>query len=247
VQALLVSFRFSLAPHHSSSDVFFFQKYLSGIIPFILVGLRNFEAKDLCMTSVGVVVDICGAVGVHIQPFCDAIASVLVECLKDGSVHRDIKPVMLSSFGDMALAIGAGFEPYLQVASLLLMQASQAPIQLGDDDLVDFINRLRVSVLDSYMGIIGGLAEGNVLHLFVRYIPLVLQFIQVLSTPESYKDDLCLQKAVALIGDIAQQMGSNAEIRQQLNQPFVGQLIQEAGRSTVDATRDVAMWAHGVL
>jgi importin subunit beta-1 len=220
------------------------QKYLSGIMPFILVGLRNFEAKHLCVTCVGVVVDICGAVGNQIQPFCDEIASALVECLKDGSVHRDIKPVMLSCFGDMAMAIGASFEPYLQVSAMLLMQASQAPIQLGDDDLVDFINRLRVSVLDSNMGIVAGLADGNVLHLFVRYIPLILQFIQVLSTPESYKDDLCLQKAV---GDIAQQMGSNAEIRQQLNQPFVGQLLQEAGRSTVDATRDIAMWAHSVL
>jgi importin subunit beta-1 len=216
-------------------------------MPYLVSGLRNFEAQQLCMVSVGVVVDICGAVGKQIQPFCDQIATALTDCLKDGSAHRDIKPVMFSCFGDMAMAIGAAFEPYLGVASMLLMQASHAPMQMDDDELVDFINRLRLSVLDAYTGIIMGLADGNALQLFVPHIGNVMQFVQFLSTPESYKDDLCLQKAVALVGDIAQQMGSDPQIRQQITQPFVGQLIQEAGRSPVDGTREIAMWTQGVI
>jgi importin subunit beta-1 len=216
-------------------------------MPYLVTGLRSFQAHQLCMVSVGVVVDICAAVGGQIQPFCDQIVGALTDCLKDGSAHRDTKPVVFSCFGDVAMAIGASFEPYLQVASMLLMQASQAQMQLDDDELVDFINRLRLSVLDAYTGIIMGLADGHALQFFVPNVSNVMQFLQFLSTPESYKDDMCLQKAVALVGDIAQQMGSDPRIRQQINQPFVAQLVQEAGTSSNEATRELATWTQGVV
>ena len=113
-------------------------------MPFLVTGLRSFQAHQLCMVSVGVVVDICAAVGVQIQPFCDQIVGALTDCLKDGSAHRDTKPVVFSCFGDVAMAIGVNFEPYLQVATMLLMQASQAQMQLDDDELVDLLQAADV-------------------------------------------------------------------------------------------------------
>lgn len=199
------------------------------------------------MVSVGVVVDICAAVGGQIQPFCDQIMGALTDCLRDGSAHRDTKPVVFSCFGDVAMAIGASFEPYLQVASMLLMQASQAQMNLDDEDLVEFINRLRLSVLEAYTGIVIGLSDGNALNLFVPSVTNVLQFLQFLSLPESHKDDLCLQKAVALVGDIAQQMGSDPRIRGQLNQPFLSTLVQEAANSNNETTRELALWSRGII
>jgi len=193
------------------------------------------------------VVDICGAVGNAIQPHCDLIMGALTDCLRDNSVHRDTKPAVFSCFGDIAMAIGAAFEPYLQVASMLLMQAAQAGISPDDDELVDFINRLRLSILDAYTGIIMGLADGNALQFFVPNVVSVMQFLEYLSKPESFKDDLCLQKAVALVGDIAQQMGSDQQIKQQINQPFVASLLQEAQVSSDDCTREIASWTHGVV
>jgi importin subunit beta-1 len=91
------------------------------------------------MASVDVVVDICGAVRKHIQPFCYQIATALMYCLQDGSALRDIKPVMFSCFGDVA-----AFEPYLDAASILLMQLDDVSMQLDDDEL-EYINRLRLS------------------------------------------------------------------------------------------------------
>ena len=118
------------------------------------------------MVSVGVVVDLCGAVAGQIQPYCDDIMGALTDCLRDSTAHRETKPPVFSCFGDIAMAIGAAFEPYLQVATMLLMQAAQAQIQPDDEDLVDFINRLRLSILDAYTGIIMGLSDGQALHLF---------------------------------------------------------------------------------
>jgi len=163
-------------------------------MPFLVTGLRSFQAHGLCMVSVGVVVDICAAVGSQIQPFCDQIMGALTDCLKDGSAHRDTKPVVFSCFGDIAMAICAAFEPYLQVSTMLLMQAAGAPISLDDDELVDFINCLRLSFLDAYKGIIFGLSDGNVLHLFLPNVPNVMQFLQFLSTPRNRTRMMIVQR-----------------------------------------------------
>jgi len=216
-------------------------------MPLLIKGLRSFQELQLCMVSVGVVVDLCGGVGGQIQPYCDEIMGALTDCLRDSTAHRETKPPVFSCFGDIAMAIGAAFEPYLQVSTMLLMQAAQAQIQPDDEDLVDFINRLRLSILDAYTGIIMGLSDGQALHLFAPNVASIMQFLQYLSTPQSYKDDLCLQKAVGLVGDIAQQMGQDQHIRQQINQPFVSQLVQQASTSSEEPTRDIAGWTSGVV
>lgn len=221
------------------------QGYLPTLMPYLVRGLRSFQELQLCVVSVGVVVDICAAVAEQIQPYCDDIMGALMDCLRDGTAHRETKPSVFSCFGDIAMAIRAAFEPYLQVSTMLLMQAAQAPIVPDDDDLVDFINRLRLSILDAYTGIIIGLADGQALHLIATHVEAILRFLQYLAAPESYKDDPCLQRAVALIGDIAQHMGQEQQIRQQINQPFVSDLVQQASTSSEQPTREIAQWATG--
>jgi importin subunit beta-1 len=216
-------------------------------MPFVITGCRSVQAHELCMVSVGVVTDLCAAVGKQVQPYCDLIVNALTDCLSDASAHRDTKPVVCSCFGEVAMAIGAQFEPYLAVIALLLMQASQTPAHPDDPVLTDFINKLRLSILDAYSGIILGLSDGNALHLFMPHIPNVLSFLQVLSSPASLRDVLCLEKAVALLGDIAQQMGTDVRIKQELSQPYVAQLIQDAGTCGDTSAMEVAMWTQGVV
>lgn len=220
---------------------------MPAFMPFLLTGLKAVQAQSLCIVSVGVVVDICTAIGAQIQPFCDQIMSATTECLRDGSVHRDIKPIVISCFGDIAMAIGAAYEPYLSVSTMLLMQASSQQPPDDDDELIVFINSLRLSILEAYSGIILGLSDGNALHLFSPNLPNILQFLQYLSLAESQKDDDVLLKAVALIGDIGQQMGSLPQVKQQIQQQFAVDLIQEAGRCDDPSGQDIAGWTQGVL
>lgn len=216
-------------------------------MPLLANGIRSVQALSLCKVSVGVVVDVCGAVGAQVQPYCDQIMSALMEILKDASVNRDIKPVVISCFGDVALAISAAYEPYLQLSVMLLMQASQQQPSPDNEDFLMFINSLRLCILDAYSGIIMGLGDGNALQLFVPNLPSVLSFLQLLASPESLKDEDVLQKAVLLIGDICQLMGSEAVVKQQIAQaqPFLTQLLQESGSSHDETARESANWAHG--
>ena len=53
---------------------------------------------------------------------------VLLANLSSNSVHRLVKPQILSVFGDVALAVGPEFKKYLDVVLQTLMEASQAQV-----------------------------------------------------------------------------------------------------------------------
>lgn len=161
--------------------------------------------------------------------------------------NRDIKPYVISSFGDIALAIGQAFEPYLQACVMMLMQASQQMPTPGDELLVDFINSLRAAVLDAYSGIVVGLAEENTIRLFVPHVPALMQFLHMLSTPQSQKNVEVLWKAVGLLGDVAKEIGSESQVKQHLQEPFVAMLVREAAAAEDDQARTMANWASSVI
>ena len=233
-----------------SSDAIAFpiQKYLCTLMPPLIEGLVcSFHTQQLFLVCVGAVVDICGAVGNQIQPYCNEIMYALIDCICDKSVNRETKPVAFSCLGAIAMAIGAAFDPYMEFASKLMMEAAKALVQPDDQERVDFINRLRLSILDAYTGIIMGLANDNAFHLLVPTVDSVMQFLDILSLPASLTDDMCLQKAVALVRDIAQQMGTAPQIKEQLSRPFVLSLVRDAQASTDESTREIADSTVGAL
>lgn len=87
-----------------------------------------FCLPQVCIVAVGVVGDICRAIGHKIMDHCDAIMTALLENLSDANVHRSVKPHILSVFGDIALAIGPDFKKYLEIVLGTLQQAAQAQV-----------------------------------------------------------------------------------------------------------------------
>jgi len=96
--------------------------------PYLIMGLSNHAEPTICQASVGLIGDICRALGPKVLPFCDDIMRLLLETLGNNGVERKVKPQILAVFGDMALAIGPEFKKYLESVLLMLHQASQANI-----------------------------------------------------------------------------------------------------------------------
>ena len=97
-----------------------FIKYMDAFKPFLLIGLKNVAEYQVCHAAVGLVGDICRALGNKIVLVSDEIMEVLMTNLSDSSVHRTVKPQILSIFGDLALAIGTGFVKYLDLVMTLI-------------------------------------------------------------------------------------------------------------------------------
>ncbi|GFH57808.1 hypothetical protein CTEN210_14284 [Chaetoceros tenuissimus] len=221
-----------------------FKKYLPALAPFLVMGLKNFQAYHVCSIAVGLVGDIARAIEKEILPYCNDIMTALVESLQNQNLHRSVKPPVLSCFGDIALAVAEGFEPYLQVSMMMLMQASQTTMPDDDEEIIDFINQLREGVLEAFTGIIQGLKDGGRVDLFQVYLPTIMQFLQTLSAEEN-KDYEVLSKAAGLLGDIASAMGP--PVKPQLSNPFVIALLSDTYQNGDETTKETCNWARGVI
>ncbi|CAG2176955.1 unnamed protein product, partial [Oppiella nova] len=107
-----------------------FLNYMDVFRPFLIVGLRDHFEYQVCSAAVGLVGDICRAIGVKVLPFCDELMTVLLENLSNQTVHRSVKLQILSVFGDIALAISTEFKKHLDAVLDSLKHVSQLNLTL---------------------------------------------------------------------------------------------------------------------
>jgi importin subunit beta-1 len=118
-----------------------------------------------------------------------------------------------------------GFERYVPFIMRMLVEASQAKFEQVDFGTIDYLNALRLSILDTYTGIIAGLADGGKVildllysHLFLTlfsqisefraYIPPIIALLDLIANDPD-RDTAVLSSAVGLIGDLAQNLGES--------------------------------------
>jgi len=217
-----------------------FEKYMDALAPFMMMGLNNFEAYHVCVIAVGLVGDIARNIETKIQPYCDEIMTALINSLQNTTLHRSVKPPVLSCFGDIAMAIGIKYEPYIQISLMMLLQASQTRAPEHDEELIEYVNQLREGILEAYTGIIQGLKDGKRVELLLPYNEAIMDFLEMLSNDEN-RDYEVMSKAAGLIGDIASSLGPS--VRQYLEKPFIEKLLKEAYSSGDESVMETCNWA----
>ncbi len=163
-----------------------FMKYMDAFKPFLILGLKNIAEYQVCHAAVGLVGDICRALGNKVAIYSDEIMEVLMTNLSNQSVHRTVKPQILSVFGDMALAMGPAFVKYFDHVMETLCQASQCQVDRSDFDMLDYLNELREGCLEAYTGIIQGLkGDGDKpseeIVRVKQHVGYIIQFITVVA------------------------------------------------------------------
>ena len=91
-----------------------FSPYIEAFLPFLYPALKAHEDTQLCTVAVGVIGDISRALDDQSVRYEGAFMQVLSESLSNPELNRNVKIPIVSCFGDIALAIGANFEPYLK-------------------------------------------------------------------------------------------------------------------------------------
>jgi len=102
-----------------------FHPYLPAFIPYLQPALKAVEDSHLCIVAIGIIGDVCRALGEGSAQYCNTFMNALLENLQIASVSREVKIAVLGCFGDIAMAIGPNFAPYLQTTMLVLQQAGE--------------------------------------------------------------------------------------------------------------------------
>uniref|UniRef100_A0A1B6BYM1 Importin N-terminal domain-containing protein n=1 Tax=Clastoptera arizonana TaxID=38151 RepID=A0A1B6BYM1_9HEMI len=222
-----------------------FIKYMDAFKPFLCLGLKNHAEYQVCYSAVGLTGDISRALKNRILPYCDEIMMLLLENLRDSTVHRSVKPQILSVFGDIALSIGPEFKKYLDVVLQTLVQASQLEVDRADYDMVDYLNELREGVFEAYTGIIQGLKGDNPtphpdVLLLEPHLPYIIQFITLVAN-DIDRADCNTAASAGLIGDLCLAFGS--KLVTLLDVEPINELLSQGRRSRINKTKSLATWA----
>ncbi|XP_063242784.1 importin subunit beta-1 isoform X2 [Bacillus rossius redtenbacheri] len=222
-----------------------FLKYMEAFKPFLCLGLKNHAEYQVCGAAVGLTGDIWRALKGKVLPYCDEIMMLLLENLGDNSVHRSVKPQILSVFGDIALSIGPEFKKYLDVVLRTLVQASQIHVTKSDYDMIDYLNELREGVLEAYVGIVQGLkgdgpAPSQDVLLLEPHVAFIVQFVTVVAQDVD-KSEGNVAACAGLVGDLCAAFG--VKILPLLDVEPITDLLTQGRRSRVNKTKTLATWA----
>lgn len=222
-----------------------FVTYMDAFTPYLYMGLKNYQEHQVCCTAVGLTGDICRGLKGKILPYCDEIMQLLLENLNNTTLHRSVKPQILSVFGDMALSIGPEFKKYLQIVLQMLLHASQCQVDPTDYDMMDYLIELRESVLEAYTGIIQGLKGADAkpnpdVLLLEPHINYIVTFLMTIAQDPDVPDNN-LASCAGLLGDLCIAFG--VPLLQLIDNEGITGLLTAGRNSRQQRTKALSSWA----
>lgn len=221
-----------------------FSPYIQAFLPLLYPALKNHEDVQLCTVAIGVIGDISRALGEQSTQYAGAFMQVLLENLQNENVNRNIKVPILSCFGDIALAIGPNFEPFLDTTMNVLRQAGMVVPSPMDYELVDYVSQLREGILEAYTGIVTGLKNTERVTLLLPYIQSILELVQRCLADEERPEAL-IRLSMGLIGDLADSF-PNGQIKQLLLTDWLAQALRQKTRMSGE-TKKTIRWAREMV
>jgi importin subunit beta-1 len=215
--------------------------------PFLSLGLSNCEEHQVCAVAIGVVGDICRALEAAVEPYCDEIVRLLLVNLQNPNLNRNVKPPILSCFGDVALAVGGKFEKYMRVTMSMLVQASGTTVDPENPDLVDYLNQLREGIFEAYTGVLQGLRADGKADVFQPHmmgvLDLIRQVAESVATKTATEEVVCA--AVGVVGDCGSALGLTFKniAKQSPQHEAIKALLKEAVKSG-GKSAELAAWTR---
>lgn len=220
-----------------------FEKYLEAFSPYLVKALNQVDST-IAITAVGFVADIANSLSEDFKKYASAFMSVLGQMISNSNSKKELKPAVLSVFGDIASNIGTDFTPYLGDVMNLCVAAQNTKPENGSLDAIDYYIKVLEAVLDAYVGIVGGLHTNP--QVIYEYVGTIFQFITLVAEePQLYSDDSVSRSAVGLIGDIAA-MYPDGSIKQFYAQETIVDFIKKTRSNPTfsQSTKDTARWAR---
>ncbi|CAR25358.1 karyopherin beta [Lachancea thermotolerans CBS 6340] len=220
-----------------------FEKYLETFSPYLVNALNQVQSQ-VSITAVGLIADISNCLEDGFKQFAPAFMNVLGQMISANNAKKELKPAVLSVFGDIASNIGADFIPYLNQVMALCVAAQNTRPENASLEALEYNVKVHESVLDAYVGMVAGLHD-NADALF-PYVGTLFQFIShIADNPTLNSEDSTARAAVGIVGDVAA-MFPDGRIKQFYAQDWVTEFIKKtrSNPSFSQSTKDTARWAR---
>lgn len=223
-----------------------FIKYMEAFKPFLYMALKNYQDYQVCSVAIGLVGDIARALKIGILPYCDEIMNMLMENLSNPEIHRDVKPQVLSVFGDVALSIGSEFKNYLNAVLQVLSQVMEIQCDTKDFEMREYLGSLRESVLEAFTGIVQGLKGTDSkphpdILLLQNHVPMIIKYI-VKAACDTELSETTMTSCAGLIGDLCLAFGTPL-LPYILEDNIIMPMLMEGKKSTTTRTKSTCNWA----
>ncbi|KAM0681541.1 hypothetical protein GINT2_000054 [Glugoides intestinalis] len=136
-----------------------FSMHLKKFMPFVLRDLSCDEIFVL-KSALNLLSDCALLLESNFMEFAGTAVPALANAITSTLVPLNIKPLVISSLGDIALAIGRKFEPYISLCLLLFSQINTLNRE-GDEEYVDNLRRAMLKIFSCLVLSIGNSAEMN--------------------------------------------------------------------------------------
>ncbi|SCU77478.1 LAFA_0A01904g1_1 [Lachancea sp. 'fantastica'] len=220
-----------------------FEKYLETFSPYLVNALNQVQSQ-VSITAVGLIADISNCLEDDFKQFAPAFMNVLGQMISANNAKKELKPAVLSVFGDIASNIGPDFIPYLNQVMALCVAAQNSRPENASLEALEYNVKIHESVLDAYVGTVAGL-HANPDALF-PYVGTLFQFMShIADNPTLNSEDSTARAAVGIIGDVAA-MFPDGRIKQFYSQEWVSEFIKKTRSNPTfsQSTKDTARWAR---
>lgn len=220
-----------------------FEKYLESFSPYLVNALNQVDST-VSITAVGFVADIANSLGEDFKKYASAFMTVLGQMIINPNSKKELKPAVLSVFGDIASNIGSEFSPYIVEVMNVCVAAQNTGPESGTLEAIDYHIKVFEAVLDAYVGIVGGLHDNP--QIIFNYVGTIFQFISsIAENPQMSSEDSTARSIVGLIGDVSA-MFPDGSIKNFYSQEFITEIIKRTRSNPMfsKSTKDTAKWAR---
>ncbi|KAI9221474.1 karyopherin Kap95 [Blastocladiella britannica] len=225
-----------------------FVRFAEAVIPVVAGGLQHPAEHAMCAAAVGTVADMARALGPKFSVCAGGFMELLGQALTTPGVHPSVPPAIISTFGEIAMAVGGrGFEPYFETVVKVLQQAASAASAESHADALtaDWLAQLRSSIIDSIVGILNALVDDGMAPILLPHMQFVMRISHDAVTHTEVDEDPSLAQSVAgLLGDIACTYGPQLRPVLAANTWILAYLEKLSVKRGFPKVRDTARWAR---
>jgi importin subunit beta-1 len=178
---------------------------LPSFTPYFYGAIKN--ARDVSVLKSGLVClgALCDGLQENLYLFdngqlCNTVLGSLISHLQDPEVDRYLRALIITSFGDIAMAIKTNIVNYYPHIISILSAASDIPITANDDeDTIDYVIALREAILECFPVLVIQMCDAKQASAVIPSLSKMIPFMEVLWNQTDYRTTHILSSMVSIV------------------------------------------------